>query len=148
VCLTTKHLALLSSSDLNSWLKQDEESRTSESLLANLGFDYFKLLDLLTIARSRKHVMRYYGTEETGEFPERLQPINKKTEVDTTGRFPSIRQINDEIRRLHLAAYAPLRYVLPQKQEAYDTHYSQKLNGAGKRMFPVWSLCRQEFTFR
>ena len=92
----------------NAWLKEDEESRTSEALLGNLGFDYFKLLDLLTIARSRKHVMRYYGTEgETGDFPERLLPINKKTEVDTSGTFPSIRSINDEIRRLQLAAYAP-----------------------------------------
>ena len=119
----------------NTWLKEDEQARTSESLLSNLGFDYFKLLDLLTIARSRKHVMRYYGTEETGDFPERLLPINKKTEVDTSGTFPSIRSINDEIRRLQLAAYAPLRYVLPHKQEDYDAHYSQKLHGGDKRMF-------------
>ena len=119
----------------NAWLKEDEQARTSESLLSNLGFDYFKLLDLLTIARSRKHVMRYYGTEETGDFPERLLPINKKTEVDTSGTFPSIRSINDEIRRLQLAAYAPLRYVLPHKQEDYDAHYSQKLHGGDKRMF-------------
>lgn len=119
----------------NAWLKQDEAARTSEALLGSLGFDYFKLLDLLTIARSRKHVMRYYGTEETGDFPERLLPINKKTEVDTSGRFPSIRSINDEIRRLQLAAYAPLRYVLPHKQEEYNAHYSQRLHGGDKQMF-------------
>ena len=119
----------------NQWLKLDEESRSSQSLLSNLGFDYFKLLDLLTIARSRKHVMRYYGTEETGEFPQRLPPINKKPEVDLSGRFPSIRAINDEIRRLQLAAYAPLRYVLPHKQAEYDAHYSQQLKGGGKKVF-------------
>jgi len=94
-----------------------------------LGFDYFKLLDLLTIARSRKHIEKYYGTDETGRFPERLKPINIKPDVDISGEFRSIREINDEIRRLTLAAYAPLRYVLPQKQAAYDAKYSTKIRG-------------------
>ena len=53
-----------------------------------LGFDYFKLLDLLTIARSRKHVEKYYGTRETGRFPERLKPINIKPDVDHGRRVP------------------------------------------------------------
>ena len=94
-----------------------------------LGFDYFKLLDLLTIARSRKHVEKYYGTSETGRFPERLKPINIKPDVDSAGEFRSIREINNEIRRLNLSAYAPLRDVLPHKQEAYDKKYSTKLRG-------------------
>ena len=94
-----------------------------------LGFDYFKLLDLLTIARSRKHIEKYYGTTETGRFPERLKPINIKREVDLTGEFSSIREINNEIRRLTLAAYAPLRYVLPHRQAAYDAKYSTKIRG-------------------
>ena len=68
-----------------------------------LGFDYFKLLDLLTIARSRKHIEKYYGTTETGRFPDRLKPINIKADVDRSGEFRSIREINNEIRRLNLA---------------------------------------------
>jgi hypothetical protein len=92
-----------------------------------LGFDYFRLLDLLTIARSRKHVEKYYGTEETGKFPTRLKPINIKPDVDRAGEFQSIKDINLEIRRLSLAAYAPLRYVLPHKQAAYDAKYSTRL---------------------
>ena len=99
-----------------------------------LGFDYFKLLDLLTIARSRKHIEKYYGTNETGRFPERLKPINIKPDVDSAGEFRSIREINNEIRRLNLSAYAPLRYVLPHKQEAYDKKYSTKLR-AGEGFF-------------
>jgi hypothetical protein len=94
-----------------------------------LGFDYFKLLDLLTIARSRRHIEKYYGTAETGKFPERLKPINHKPDVDRTGEFRSIRDINNEIRRLTLAAYAPLRYVLPGKQAAYDAKYSTQIRG-------------------
>ena len=98
-------------------------------LLEMLGFDYFKLLDLLTIARSRKHIEKYYGTSETGRFPERLKPINIKPDVDLAGEFRSIRDINNEIRRLTLAAYAPLRYVLPHKQAAYDAKYSTQIRG-------------------
>ena len=94
-----------------------------------LGFDYFKLLDLLTIARSRKHVEKYYGTRETGRFPERLKPVNIKPDVDKAGEFRSIREINNEIRRLNLSAYAPLRYVLPHRQAAYDAKYSTKIRG-------------------
>lgn len=94
-----------------------------------LGFDYFKLLDMLTIARSRKHIEKYYGTAETGKFPERLKPINIKPDVDLSGEFRSIREINNKIRRLTLAAYAPLRYVLPHKQAAYDDKYSTQIRG-------------------
>jgi hypothetical protein len=113
----------------NKWLALPEARRTSERLLDMLGFDYFRLLDLLTIARSRKHIARYYGTAETGVFPERRPPVNIKADVDTTGAFPPIGDINSAIRRLTLAAYAPLRYVLPSKQEAYDRAYSQEVRG-------------------
>jgi len=113
----------------NRWLSSEEKDRTPPRLIEMLGFDYFKLLDLLTIARSRKHIEKYYGTAETGAFPERLKPINYKPDVDRSGEFSSIREINNEIRRLTLAAYAPLRYVLPHKQAAYDAKYSTKIRG-------------------
>ena len=113
----------------NRWMTLEDRERRPAHLLEMLGFDYFRLLDLLTIARSRKHIEKYYGTKETGRFPERLKPVNIKREVDLTGEFRSIREINNEIRRLTLAAYAPLRYVLPHKQVAYDAKYSTKIRG-------------------
>lgn len=113
----------------NRWLASEPNDRTSPRLIEMLGFDYFKLLDLLTIARSRRHIEKYYGTAETGKFPERLKPINYKPDVDRAGEFRSIRDINNEIRRLTLAAYAPLRYVLPGKQAAYDAKYSTQIRG-------------------
>ena len=113
----------------NRWLDLDEADRTPSRLIEMLGFDYFTLLDHLTIARSRKHIEKYYGTIETGRFPTRLKPINIKKEVDRAGEFRSIREINDEIRRLKLAAYAPLRYVLPHKQAAYDEKYRMQVRG-------------------
>ena len=113
----------------NRWLALEETKRRPSRLIDMLGFDYFKLLDLLTIARSRKHIEKYYGTDETGKFPERLKPINIKPDVDIVGEFRSIHEINDEIRRLTLAAYAPLRYVLPGKKTAYDVKYSTQIRG-------------------
>jgi hypothetical protein len=118
----------------NRWLALEESERKPSRLMDMLGFDYFKLLDMLTIARSRKHIEKYYGTSETGEFPDRLPPINVKADVDRAGEFRSIREINNEIRRLNLSAYAILRYVLPHKQAAYDEKYSTKLRG-GQRYF-------------
>ena len=118
----------------NRWLALDETERAPARLMDMLGFDYFRLLDLLTIARSRKHIEKYYGIAETGRFPDRLPPINIKADVDVAGEFRPIREINNEIRRLNLSAYAPLRYVLPQKQKAYDDKYSVKVRG-GESVF-------------
>ena len=119
----------LAQKQFNRWLELEETERTPSRLIEMLGFDYFTLLDLLTIARSRKHIEKYYGIGETGRFPERLKPINIKADVDRAGKFPPIATINLEIRRLNLASYAPLRYVLPHKQEAYDKKYSTEVKG-------------------
>ncbi|MBS0455613.1 MAG: helicase [Proteobacteria bacterium] len=118
----------------NRWLDLPEEERNPARLVEMLGFDYFTLLDHLTIARSRKHIERYYGIEETGRFPERRTPINIKADVDTAGQFRAIRDINLEIRRLNLACYAPMRYVLLHKAEAYDAKYSTQIRG-GESIF-------------
>lgn len=124
----------LAQAQFNRWLKLGDDERKPARLIDMLGFDYFKLLDLLTIARSRKHVEKYYGVTETGKFPSRLRPINIKADVDKAGEFRSIRDINNEIRRLNLSAYAPLKYVLPHKQAAYEDKYATKLRG-GERVF-------------
>ncbi len=119
----------LAQKQFNRWLDMDEAEKTPSKLIEMLGFDYFTLLDHLTIARSRRHIERYYGIAETGRFPDRLPPINIKADVDRLGEFRSIRDINLEIRRLNLASYAPLRYVLPHKQAAYDAKYSTQIRG-------------------
>ena len=113
----------------NRWLKLDVTERTTEGLLETLNFDYFKLLDLLTIARSRKHIEKYYDLSEVGEFPERARPINIKSDIDVKGMFPALREINRDIRRLNLSSYAPLKYVLPNKLEEYSRKYDMEVSG-------------------
>jgi hypothetical protein len=119
----------LAQSQFRKWQELPDDRRTSGKLLEMLGFDYFRLLDLLTIARSRKHIEKYYGTKETGTFPEKLPPRNIKADTDLGGLFPPIGQINAEIRRLSLAAFAPLRYVLPNRRDVYDRRYNQQVRG-------------------
>lgn len=109
----------------NQWLRLDTCERTSERLLNSLNFDYFKLLDLLTIARSRKHIVKYYDRAETGEFPTRAKPINIKSDLDALGQFPELREINRDIRRLNLSSYSPLKYVLPHKHDEYSRKYDK-----------------------
>lgn len=128
----------------NRWQQLAEAARTPAKLLEMLGFDYFRLLDLLTIARSRKHIERYYGTDETGTFPERLPPANIKSDVDLTGSFPPINAVNNEIRRLKLAAFAPLRYVLDDRRPAYERRYNQDVAGAGGGASVFRQLDREE----
>lgn len=110
----------------NKWLELSENERTTANLLATLNFDYFKLLDLMTIARSRKHIQKYYDTADIGEFPNRIKPINKKPDIDTANTFPPLSQINKTIRKLNLCAYSPLKYVLPHKKEEYSEKYDTK----------------------
>ncbi|MEX2345296.1 MAG: helicase-related protein [Balneolaceae bacterium] len=111
----------------NQWQKLDKDERNTERLLEALNFDYFKLLDLLTIARSRKHITKYYNDAELGSFPERLKPVNLKPDIDTESDFPPLKDINREIRKLNLAAYAPLKYLLPEKREEYELKYDTKV---------------------
>jgi SNF2 family DNA or RNA helicase len=124
----------LAQKQFNQWNKQPVEIRTAESLLDSMSFDYFKLLDLVTIARSRKHIEKYYGTEDIGEFPTRLPPVNVKAGIDTHDAYPPLKEVNRDIRRLHLAAYSPLKYVRADKQDEYSRKYDMEVGG-GKGKF-------------
>jgi len=113
----------------NQWLKFPASERTTATLLESMNFDYFKLLDLLTIARSRKHIEKYYDIKEIGKFPDRLKPHNIKSDIDTTGQFPPLKDVNMSIKRLNLSAYAPLEYLRNDKKEEYSRKYDQTVKG-------------------
>lgn len=113
----------------NQWLKLPDEERKTDTLLESINFDYFKLLDSLTIARSRKHIEKYYDASEMGKFPERLQPMNIKADIDLENDFPELEEINKTIKRLTLAAYSPLSFVRTDKAEEYSRKYDQAVRG-------------------
>ena len=108
----------------NQWSKLPESQRTGESFVDTIDLDYFQLLDTLTIARSRRHIEKYYDLGEIGDFPERLQPINIKSKIDSKEELYSLSEINNEISRLNLGIYSPLNYVLPTKSDEYERKYA------------------------
>jgi len=114
----------------NQWLKLPEAQRKTEALLENLNFDYFKLLDIFTIARSRKHIEKYYDCTEIGKFPERLKPKNIKSDIDLDGHFPPLKEVNRTIKKLNLAAYAPMKYLRMDKIEEYSRKYDQDVGSS------------------
>ncbi len=107
------------------WAKQHQERKTSD-LLEKLSSSFFKLLDELTIARSRKHIQQYYKDTiaELGGFPERCKPISVYPDIDVKGRFPSYDKIYDEISEYQLSLFNPAKYVLPEFQHLYHNDKS------------------------
>ena len=107
----------------NKWNSLSDEEKKLETLLEMLEIDYFKLLDMLTIARSRKHIQKYYDTTSIGKFPERLKPLNIKANIDSKDDFIPLSELNKLIRSLNLAIYSPIKYVLPSKIAEYSKKY-------------------------
>ena len=96
----------------NSWSKLSQDQQTTDSLLPLLDYDFFNLLNTVTIARSRKHIQTYYDTKDIGEFPQRKDPISIKTDIDSSNEFPELAYINGQIASLKLAAYQPYQSIL------------------------------------
>ena len=108
----------------NVWVNFAPEERTTERLLRMLDFDFFKLLDAVTIARSRKHIQQYYDTADIGTFPERLKPISRQphlTDLDTAINY---NEIFEQLQQLRLAIYAPSAFILPSKLYKYKEEES------------------------
>lgn len=107
----------------NEWSSLEEKERTTSRFLEMVNPGYFKILDLLTIARSRKHIVKYYNTKEIGEFPKRLKPISIKSDIDIQKKVSSIKEVNDEIKSLNLSIYQQMAYVLPTRKARYEDLY-------------------------
>lgn len=108
----------------NLWSSQAHGRHTTESFAEYVNADYFVLLDALTIARSRKHVAKYYGAE-TGTFPTRLTPRNVQVPIDSRGELPPIGQLYDMISDLSFAQYQLLSYVREDARPAYEADYRE-----------------------
>ena len=103
----------------NAWSKLDQEQRTTDALLRTLDFDFFELLDSVTIARSRKHIEKYYDTNEIGKFPERLKPISFRPNLTDLGNAINYNEIYDQLMQLSLCVYTPSNYIFPSKLQKY-----------------------------
>ena len=119
----------------NTWCKQPPEHRTTDSLLKKLHFDFFEVLDSVTIARSRKHIQRYYDTSEIGSFPERNKPISLRPKLTTLNNAINYEQIYEQLMLLNLSIYTPTNYILASKLGKYidlDSEHSKRLSQSGR----------------
>lgn len=103
----------------NAWSKLEPEERTTDELLRTLDFDFFEVLDSVTIARSRKHIEKYYNTEEIGKFPERLKPISKRPNLTDLNSAINYNQIYEQLMLLSLAIYTPSNYIFESQISKY-----------------------------
>ncbi len=116
----------------NDWSKKPVEKRTTQALLGMLDFDFFELLDSVTIARSRKHIEKYYNTASIGKFPERLKPISVApclTKVHTDVNYT---QIYEMLSNLYLTIYTPSNYILPSRMDKYTDSENIGLTQRGR----------------
>ncbi|WP_460009145.1 helicase-related protein [Methanobacterium movens] len=118
----------------NQWSELPDGKRSGEAFVDMMDLDYFKLLDTITLARSRKHIEKYYNLDEIGSFPIRRPPINQYSDIDVYGVFLPLREVNLKIKRLNLGIYSPILYLLPDKREAYSEKYDMAV-GDGHTVF-------------
>ena len=103
----------------NRWQKMPPDERTTKILLEMLSFDFFELLDSVTIARSRKHIEQYYDTSDIGRFPERMKPISLRPTLTDLPKTVDFNDIFVSVSELNLAIYTPSDFILPSKLEKY-----------------------------
>lgn len=103
----------------NRWSKLPPEDRTTKALLESLSFDFFEVLDSVTIARSRKHIEQYYDTTDIGKFPERLKPISRTPKLTDLPKAVNFNDIFICVTELNLAIYTPSDFILPSKLDKY-----------------------------
>jgi hypothetical protein len=115
----------------NAWSKLESEERTTDALLRTLDFDFFEVLDSVTIARSRKHIQKYYDTNAIGKFPERLKPISKRPSLTDLNDAINYNQIYEQLSMLSLCVYTPSNYIFPSRLQKY-TDLSENLNQTGR----------------
>ncbi|WP_213575677.1 helicase-related protein [Rhodococcus sp. USK13] len=108
----------------NEWSKLDPGNRTTDRILQMLDFDFFELLDAVTIARSRKHIQAFYDTTEIGAFPERLPPKSIREPLTDLSDVPGFNDIFEQLQALTLAVYTPLAYVFPSRIGKYEDLYN------------------------
>ena len=103
----------------NTWSEWDVELRTTDKLMRMLDFDFFEILDAVTIARSRRHIEKYYNVGEIGKFPTRLPPISKRPPLTDLSDAITYDEIYDLLLSLTLSIYTPSNYILPSRMEKY-----------------------------
>ena len=111
----------------NTWSRLESDERTTERLLGMLDYEFFEVLDQVTIARSRKHIERYYNTAEIGKFPERNKPLSIQCPLTTIKGAPDYDEIYEQLSLLNLSIYTPSVFIHESKIAKYDQKYDTQV---------------------
>ena len=118
----------------NQWSRLDQKDRTARAILNSLDFDFFELLDSVTIARSRKHIQTFYDTSDIGPFPERRKPLSFHSPLTERTDVMNFNEIFAQLSLLNLAVYAPISYILPSRLKKYEDLYDTQVEGGKGRL--------------
>ena len=113
------------------WSKWELGDRTTENLLKMLDFDFFEVLDSVTIARSRKHIQKYYDTSDIGTFPTRLKPVSLRPPLTDLKEAISYNEIFEQLMLLDLTIYTPTHFILESKLDKYAEIYGDNKVNVG-----------------
>lgn len=116
------------------WSKLEPEDRTPEAILKALDFEFFELLDSVTIARSRKHIQAYYDTADIGTFPERRHPLSFHPPLTDREDVHDFDEIYNQLSQLDLAVYTPAEFILPSRISKYEDSYDDDLEGISRNV--------------
>ncbi|WP_300814870.1 helicase-related protein [uncultured Bacteroides sp.] len=105
------------------WTKLPPERRTTEKLVDSLSYDFFQLLDAVTIARSRSHIIKYYDTNDVGKFPTRLSPLSRRPRLTDLSDAISFKDIAEQLNNLNLSIYTPSLFIFESAKDNYDIDY-------------------------
>ena len=113
----------------NTWSRLPPDERNAASLLKTLDFDFFELLDAVTIARSRKHIETFYDTRDIGKFPQRRKPLSYHCPVTHRDDVMGLNDIFEQLSVSKLSVYAPISYILPSRLRKYEHIYDTQVEG-------------------
>ena len=118
----------------NAWTLLPPDERNAASILKALDFDFFELLDAVTIARSRKHIETFYDTKDIGKFPQRLKPLSYHCPITKRDDVMGLNEIFEQLSVLKLSVYAPISYILPSRLRKYEEIYDTQVEGGRGRL--------------
>lgn len=118
----------------NVWSRLPAEERTPQAILSSLDFDFFELLDAVTIARSRRHITTFYDVKEIGQFPERRKPLSFRSPLTERQDVIGFNEIFTQLALLKLGVYTPTSYILPSRMVQYEEEYDTEVSGGGGRL--------------
>ena len=115
----------------NVWSKLPAEQRTPQAILATLDFDFFELLDAVTIARSRRHITTFYDVSEIGQFPDRRKPLSFRSPITLRADVIGFNEIFTQLSQLRLGVYTPSTYILDSRRAEYEALYDTEVSSGG-----------------